>query len=107
MKQDFEEQYKSLFGMARRRLLRLLQVKQLARKHFKVHQQRFLNRLMKEQQNGEGQVDLQDQEAKIKMLIQAKIEPVDIREVDEDEMNWTLNDSMDHECVDTENSRTV
>jgi hypothetical protein len=50
-------------------------------------------------------VDLQDQEAKMKMLIQAKIEPVDIREVDEDEMMWTLNDSFDHEEQDTENSR--
>lgn len=50
-------------------------------------------------------MDLQDQEAKMKMLIQAKIEPVDIREVDEDEMMWTLNDSFDHEEQDTENSR--
>jgi hypothetical protein len=41
----------------------------------------------------------------MKMLIQAKIEPVDIREVDEDEMMWTLNDSFDHEEQDTENSR--
>lgn len=50
------------------------------------------------------QLDLQDQEAKIKMLVQAKIEPVDIREVDEDQMNWTLNDSFDREDLDTENS---
>jgi len=54
---------------------------------------------------GDRQLDLQDQEAKIKMLIQAKIEPVDIREVDEEHMMWTLNDSFDREDLDTENSR--
>lgn len=41
------------------------------------------------------------------MLIQAKIEPVDIREVDESEMQWTLNDSLDHEMDDTENSKIL
>ena len=38
----------------------------------------------------------------MKILIQGKVEPVDIREVDEDSMMWTLNDSMNHEHHDTE-----
>ena len=38
----------------------------------------------------------------MKVLIQNKIEPVDIREIDEDSMMWTLNDSM--EINDTEGS---
>ena len=48
MKQDFEEQYTSLFGMAKQRLLRLLKIKCLAIKHIKVHHQRFEKRIEKE-----------------------------------------------------------
>lgn len=73
-----------MFGLARQRLLRLLKIKCLAIKHFKVHHQRFFNRIAKELlENADKQVDLQDQETKIKLLIQSKIEPVDIREIDE------------------------
>ena len=42
-------------------------------------------------------MDKQEQETKMKILIQEKVEPVDIREVDEDSMMWTLNGSIDHE----------
>ena len=47
-------------------------------------------------------MDKQEQETKMKILIQEKVEPVDIREVDEDSMMWTLNDgSIDHENFDS------
>ena len=39
------------------------------------------------------------------MEIQRKVEPVDIREVDEESMAWTLHDSMDHEDHDSDASR--
>ena len=45
------------------------------------------------------------EEANLKMEIQRKVEPVDIREVDEESMAWTLNDSMDHEDHDSDASR--
>ena len=53
MKQDFEEQYNSLFDMAKLRLLRLLKIKQMATKHFKMHQKRFLNHITKELDDNE------------------------------------------------------
>lgn len=37
----------------------------------------------------------------MKLLIQNKIEPVDIREIDEDSMMWTINDSADNNANDT------
>ena len=37
----------------------------------------------------------------MKLLIQNKIEPVDIREIDEDSMMWTINDSNDNNANDT------
>lgn len=46
-------------------------------------------------------MDKQEQETKMKILIQEKVEPVDIREVDEDSMMWTLNGSIDHENFDS------
>lgn len=51
-------------------------------------------------------MDKQEQETKMKILIQEKVEPVDIREVDEDSMMWTLNDgSIDHENFDSVGSQ--
>ena len=40
----------------------------------------------------------------MRVLIQAKIEPVDIREVDEDVMQWTVNDSIVQELHESLNN---
>jgi hypothetical protein len=103
MRTDFEEQYNSLFGMAKQRLLRLLKIKCLAIKHIKVHHSRMEKRIEKElnETNSILHMDKQEQETKMKILIQEKVEPVDIREVDEDSMMWTLNGSIDHENFDS------
>ena len=48
-------------------------------------------------------LEKQEQEAKMKILIQEKVEPVDIREIDEESMIWTLShSSMVQEDDDSE-----
>ena len=53
MKQDFEEQYNSLFSLAQQRLLRLLKIKCLAIKHCRQHHERFVSQLKAEGNNEE------------------------------------------------------
>ena len=60
-----------------------------------------------QEENPDAQIDLQKQESHVKILIQNKIEPVDIREIDEDSMMWTLNDSIDHEDIDRESDNSM
>lgn len=69
MKDDFEEQYNTLFSQAHFRLLRLLKIKSLAIKYFRVHHAGYLRRLQQETGEQEAGIDLQNQETILKVKI--------------------------------------
>ena len=94
MRDDFEDQYCILFAQGRTRLLRLLKIKNLAIKFYNTHHEEFAKLGMNPHIDAIDPATMvsASQETVLKDLKdKVRIEPVDIREIDEESMAYDIN----------------